>query len=250
MFSKLKTLDKKILAGAFLIFLPVGIFTLYLIVSPYNARVDRRRFYPVSPTRFILHNSITKISPQPDSVNIGIYSPISAVFKKPVSNSEKNQAGISIIPTIKGKILWSSDNKEIKFIPDESFNPSSSYKVILSFSGMTQEWSFKTISSEKVSEKDALINQTKADTETAEALQKFYSDFPWWNKFPIQTNSYFVYFNPERRVFVGLLYPKKSSPSSTEQQVGNMKTQIITTIKGFGVIIENYRIEWKIMPEP
>ena len=111
-------------------------------------------------------------------------------------------------------------------------------------------WRFTITSSNKVSDQDALRNQAESDIKTAESLNDFYIEYPWWERFPLKREGYFVYFHPGKKSFVGLLYPNKGTQQSIDQEVQLMKSEIEATIKSYSINLLDYGISWKITPEP
>ena len=149
-----------------------------------------------------------------------------------------------------GDIRWDSNNTTIIFSPNESYTPSITYEATLIFPNGKQIWQFTTVSSEIVNDQDALRNQIESDIETAESLKKFYENYPWWEKFPLKKESYFVYFHPEKKSFIGHLYPKKGSHSAIDQEVNVMKNEIEDTFRSLNIDLSDFEIQWKVTPEP
>lgn len=240
-----KDQSRSLLIGLVLILIAVAfVFAIYFLLM---SSVNPRKTLPnmPSPTVFILHNTIRSLSPNPESNNVSLYASISAKF---TSSINVNQAEISLNPAILGNISWSKDNTTITFTPSESFTPSTTYEATLRFPEGKQIWRFTIASSKQVTDQDAMRRQMESDIETAESLSSFYKEFPWWESFPLRTDRYFVYFNPKRKIFIGLLYPKKSS--SVDQQINSMKKEIQTKIENMKIKIDDYGIEWKVTPEP
>ena len=243
----LRGFDRKVLLGFVLIFLFISFsFTLFFIFRTVNP--PERTHSSITPTRFILHNAIKSVSPTNKSINVSLYASVSATFINPVADLKG--ISISLKPQTSGDISWTPNNTTITFSPNESFTPSKAYEATLVFPSGKQVWQFTVVSSEKVSNQDALRNQVESDIETAESLKKFYEDYPWWERFPLKKEGYFVYFHPEKKSFVGLLYPKKGQQSAVDEEVRNMKNEIETTIKSYNIDLSDYGIEWKITPEP
>ncbi len=243
----LREFDRKALLGFVLIFLLISFsFTLFFIFRTVNP--PERTPSSITPTRFILHNAIKSVSPTNKSINVSLYASISATFIKPVADLKG--ISISLKPQTPGEISWTPNHTTITFSPSESFTPSKTYEATLVFPSGKQVWQFTVVSSEKVSNQDALRNQVESDIETAESLKKFYEDYPWWERFPLKKEGYFVYFHPEKKSFVGLLYPKKGQQSAVDQEVRLMKSEIEETIRSYNIDISDYGISWKITPEP
>ena len=239
---------RRLLLGFVFIFLFLAfIMSLYLLFTN-GTPLKKDPPGVTSPTKFLLHNSVRSLSPLPDSKNVDIYASVSAVFINQITNL--SEVNLSINPKIAGKISWHENNKIIVFSPTESFISNNTYEATLIFPNGKQVWRFTIISSNKVSNQDALRNQAESDIKTAESLNEFYIEYPWWEKFPLKKDGYFVYFNPGKKSFVGLLYPKKSSQATIDQEVQLMKSEIEATIKSYSINLLDYGISWKITPEP
>ncbi len=241
-----KEIDQRILLG-FVLFVLIVSFTvsIFFIFMPNN--IEKPRQTIIVPTKFLLHNSIQSVSPAHQSTNVGLYASISARFTNPVF--EQGGTSLSLKPKVSGDINWSSDDTTIVFSPKESFIPGNTYEATLIFPNGKQVWQFKIISSDKVNNQDALRNQVESDIETAEALKSFYDRYPWWDRFPLKKENYFVYFHPEKKSFIGLLYPNKGTQLAVDQEVRLMKSEIEATIKSYNIDLLDYGISWKITPE-
>lgn len=82
-----------------------------------------------------------------------------------------------------------------------------------------------------------LEDQSKADREYGEIIQQQYTDYPWLEKLPLQTENYFIYFDTNEKKFFGQLY-------KTENQ-DQTKAEIINKLKELGIAIEQYEIVWQ-----
>ena len=80
----------------------------------------------------------------------------------------------------------------------------------------------------------------------AEVAEKY----PWLNELPLQTDSYFFYFDIDKEAFIGTLYPNSTSTIPTQTQVDAMKIEIITELTQLGIPYSNYPLEWEVIPEP
>lgn len=70
------------------------------------------------------------------------------------------------------------------------------------------------------------------------------TDYPWLRKLPFASSKYYVYFDLEKKVFIGKLYP--ATGDDTEQ----MKTDILNQLKvDKGIPVGNYKFEWIVTPK-
>jgi len=240
--------NRRLLLGLVFIFLFLAFIMSLSLLFTNGAPLKQIPPSTNSPTKFLLHNSISSLSPLPDSKNVGIYASVSAVFVNQITNI--SEVNLSMNPRITGKISWLDNNKIIVFSPTESFVSNNIYEAVLVFPNGKQVWRFTITSSNKVSDQDALRNQAESDIKTAESLNEFYTEYPWWEKFPLKKDGYFVYFHPEKKSFVGLLYPKKGTKQAVDQEVLLMKKEIEAAIRSYNINLSDYGISWKITPEP
>lgn len=80
--------------------------------------------------------------------------------------------------------------------------------------------------------------QQQADTNFGQWQKEINDNKPWYDKLPLQTDKYFVYFDLKENKFIGQIYVK-------ENQEGIQK-DIIDNLKSIGVKTENYIFEWNI----
>lgn len=91
--------------------------------------------------------------------------------------------------------------------------------------------------------------QTTADRDFAAHQKELDKNFPWLDKLPLQKDEYFVFFDTDKKQFVGKLYPKTSG-GSIDDQVALLKNQVIEALKAQGIPSDQYPISWIITPEP
>lgn len=68
-------------------------------------------------------------------------------------------------------------------------------------------------------------------------------EYPWLRMLPLATEKYFVYFDLDKKAFIGRLYPKAGDNSE------QLKTIITQQLKLKGVATESYKFEWQINPK-
>lgn len=93
----------------------------------------------------------------------------------------------------------------------------------------------------------AIEDQKKADETVGDREIEIKTTYPWFIKLPLRADKYFVYFETDRKVFVGLLYPKAGD--NVEQMKATVRSQLVDLIKVPKQDFERYVIEWKITPE-
>jgi hypothetical protein len=93
-------------------------------------------------------------------------------------------------------------------------------------------------------EAQALKEQMAADAAYADAERATRSEFPWIDNLPLRGGKYFVYFDLQKKIFVGLLYP------TGNDDVEVMKLQVLNELKQRKKVpVEKYPIEWTVTPE-
>jgi hypothetical protein len=93
-------------------------------------------------------------------------------------------------------------------------------------------------------ESQALKEQLKIDADYGSALEEVNTQYPWFNNLPLRGEKYFVYFDLQKKVLIGLLYPKAGD------NVEAMKIQVQNELKQRKKVpVEKYPIEWTVTPE-
>lgn len=72
--------------------------------------------------------------------------------------------------------------------------------------------------------------QSAADKAYGDYWKNVDENYPWFNKFPIRTDSYFLYFDLNKKSFVANLYPQSNNSQSIDSQVAQMKQTIINQV--------------------
>jgi hypothetical protein len=94
-----------------------------------------------------------------------------------------------------------------------------------------------------------LQKQDASEIQQAEEQAAIQKDYPWFNSLPLQESNYFVYFDVNKKSFVGLLYPKTSSSVSVDNQVAQMKTEAQAKLTQKSIPWQNYQFSWKVTPK-
>lgn len=79
--------------------------------------------------------------------------------------------------------------------------------------------------------------QTKADYDYGIKQQQRYTDYPWHDSLPLQTDNYFIYFDTDELKFFGQIYNKENEEATKEE--------ILTRLRELGITVENYEIIWQ-----
>lgn len=100
-----------------------------------------------------------------------------------------------------------------------------------------------------LSEEDQIKRQAIMDENTLKKEREIFSTYPWYDKLPLRAADYFVYFDLEKKIFVGLLYPANTSQNEIVSQTVTMKAEIRKSLTDLGIDVEKYEFEWVIKPE-
>ena len=82
-----------------------------------------------------------------------------------------------------------------------------------------------------------LETQTKSDIEYAQMYESMHDDFPWLDLLPLQTDTYFVYFDVNQEAFFGEIYV-----SENQEEI---KNEITARLSELQIPYENYRFVWE-----
>jgi len=101
----------------------------------------------------------------------------------------------------------------------------------ISITGIQEQSISPTLTQEEVS-------QLESDKEFGIWTQELYDSYPWYDKLPLQSEKYFVYFDINQKKFIASIY-------SPNEQDG-IKNEIILQFKDLGIDYEKYEIIWEI----
>lgn len=101
----------------------------------------------------------------------------------------------------------------------------------------------------QLTEEEKLNYQSIADDNYTKAQDAVLSTYPWYNYFPISDKNYFVYFDPDQKQFIALLYPQKTSMESINDQVRIFKEIITDRLRNIDPKTLNLPIKWEVKEE-
>lgn len=191
---------------------------------------------------------LTAFSPQDKAMGVSTNSQISVTFSRPLSSQEADAVKLSSNPSVTFKKSVAA-NTTLIFIPVSPLEPGQTYRMELSYTGGQKNWSFITISYSALTSEDKLKLQTKSDQEFGSLVDNVYKNYPWYDKLPLQTNDYFVFFNTDKREFQATLYPKNSSNTPLDKQAEELRAQILKSLDTLGIETKQYNFNWDIKPE-
>ncbi len=85
--------------------------------------------------------------------------------------------------------------------------------------------------------------QEQADINFSKYMGKSRAPYPWYNSLPLQTPTYFVYFDIPQNHFVGKIY--SSSNNLSASQVNDIKQEAEQKLKNLEVNLQQYPIVWQ-----
>lgn len=193
---------------------------------------------------------VKETSPANNTTNVSIYPSISVTFVQTFSHVQQKTLTFTFSPSIEGKESWSSDGKTVTFTPSQALSSNTKYTILTTMQNATFAWGFTTVSSENISIEDKQKVQDQADQHFGEWQQSVNAKYPWYLTLPLQTDTYFFYFDLTSKSFIGLLYPSLSSKTAVDSQVASMKTTIEAQLTKLNIPYAKYPITWSVTPEP
>lgn len=219
-----------------------------LLLSLFSTQRNNPQAQPINNIQTQGEITIMSVSPKNNSIDIGIFPEISSTFSKALTANEQGNITITTTPQVQGKKSWSTDEKTLIFTPTTPLQQSTDYTIHISGMGITSTWSFTTVATQNVSAQDQQKAQSQADKNFGDQWKKVDTLYPWYDSLPLQTDSYFVYFDLDTRSFVGKLYPSSNSSVSEDNQVIQMKQEIIKKLEELGIDTTKYKFTWTITP--
>lgn len=229
--------------GFLLLAIPIG-FILFTALGSLPAQQNTTTVSNNKPV------SLIKTSPALGALNIGIYEKVSFVFSRPLEPSEQEGVKFTTSPPAAFSSSWNSSQTSLVFAPKTPLVPNQQYTFILSFRGIRLQSSFTTVGIEDVSTKDQIKTQSEADKKYGEYTDSLNQLYPWNQNLPLQSDNYFVYFDPDKKEIIGKLYPQTGEQESIESQAEIMKKDVLLKLAAYGVDTGTVPVSWIITPEP
>jgi hypothetical protein len=94
-------------------------------------------------------------------------------------------------------------------------------------------------------ELEKAIDEAKQSAQTYNETQaELVTDYPWLRTLPLANEKYFVYFDLDKEVFIGRLYPK---PGENVEQMKSLIQQQLKVSKG--IPVADFEFEWVVNPK-
>ncbi len=188
---------------------------------------------------------IISVTPTNNSTNNGTLPVIRAVFSRPLTKPEQKTVSLTTVPAIQDTATWSYDGTTVSIVPTSSLHQGATYQARLNTINFSYDWIF-TIASLSSPSPSITNSQSQADKNYGELWKQTLENYPWYNSLPLQTKTYFVYFDLSTKEFTAKLYPTNSSSQDT--QVSQMKQEILSKLTSLGVDITQFKINWLVTP--
>jgi len=88
----------------------------------------------------------------------------------------------------------------------------------------------------------AIDKQTRADSEYAGIQDAINTEYPWITYFPMQTETYFAFFDIDKELFIVNIYPKAGD------DVEQIKAEVIRQLRLKEIPEEKYEYDWTVTP--
>lgn len=190
--------------------------------------------------------TLISVTPNENSSGNSIFQEVAAQFSRKLNSEERSKVAISINPSVKTESRWESDNTIYTLKPVQPLLNSQKYIVKVVYAGREKTYSFTTVAVEQTTNEDQIKAQSEADQNYAKAALEQQEKYPWLDKLPIQSSSYFVYFEIANGKFTAELYPRSSSSQSIESQTEQLKREVTQKINTLGPDATKYEIIWVI----
>lgn len=223
---------------------------LFLIIGAVLFILLRSSTTPYTGPKSLENLSIKEVFPPDQSSSVGIFTPIRVIFNRPLILEEQSSVSILADPTFDAQGGWLENGGVFSFTPSSPLLPEQKYLLTVNFGPKKYSWEFTTVATENVSIEEQIKVQEKADRDFGEWSKNLYDNYPWYNNLPLNTNDYFVYFDPDKKQFFADLYPKTSSTIPQNNQVQRFKEEVTSKLQSFGIDLSKYPIVWEIKPEP
>lgn len=236
---------KNLLAGTL-----VGILVLIFLMSSFNKKTVQKATIPTpipTPTTIPLpptayqNTSIISFAPSDGSSNVSLFATISATFSRPLTTPEEQHVLLSLSPNVTGTISWSEDNTTISFTPSR-LGTTTSYTTTILFGSTKSLWSFTTSSEETLSQEDKNTLQLQSDDQFGSWQNELYTNYPWYDSLPFQTDDYYTYFDIDTKQFISDIYTDPNNSS----QITATKQEIIARLQSLGIDTSKYQFVWTL----
>ncbi|GEM_PF-3286924 len=226
------------------------VLTGYFLYNTFKEKNIIEKPTPLTtPTPAVSAPIVLSVSPANKSTGVNLYPEITVVLANPVSSFTSSAINIKSSPVISGEQKFSPDYKTLILSTNKALDVNKEYFLSVGVNNTEiYSWSFTTSSLGNIPLPDQERAQAEADLNFAKNAEDITRDYPWRENLPLQTEDYFVYFDIEKKVFIGKIYLNGEQADSAENKIGLLKKQILAGLEALGIDLSSYRFIWKTIP--
>lgn len=213
-------LNKKLLIRLLIL---VGIVGLFLVIF----------YFPSLPYR---PPKVVSATPANGATDVSSSALIRINFDKAVPIEEQGNFYLRLLPGVAGTPEWLSPT-QLTLITSQPLQPSTTYRLALSYSGEELFESQFTTRFRKVYTDEELTELKEFAFVTSEAMYEMQSEYPFLEDLPLTSDSFSVMFDSERNQFRYYLKMDAGVPEETKQEAIDAATRALQLID---VIVEDY----------
>lgn len=186
---------------------------------------------------------VSNVSPSNNAQNVGIYANIVITLSRSLDSNEQKNISVQTSPSANFKQQWSG--RTLTLTPQGVLKTNTTYTNIVTYSGQPlSQWSFTVVSPNNISKEDMAKEQSQSDKNFGNWQQNIITNYPWYNKLPISTNSYFVYFDLNKKQIVARIYLDPNSSLSADDQIKQYQPTIESELQNIGVDLNKFPVQW------
>lgn len=173
---------------------------------------------------------VLETSPKDQTKEVLVTEKIVITFSRTPSKNEQDNIKVESDPNQNFKLNWQNNN--LTATPQNPLKESTSYSINISLTSKNiYKFSFKTASISYSQIVKDVQEQSVSDYQFNQALKKFYDQYPWYRKLPIETSDYRIVYDFQKNQFrIRILKPNANSSDQT-----NIVNDALSALKKIGV---------------
>lgn len=245
MFSTIFSNNKLLLliGGTVLLLFIILFFSLFRGITT----APKETTYTVFPTNYPTLSmsqtedvTVTKVFPQNKATRISVMTGLEVTFSRTLTKEEQGTIQVGITPQIGITQQWDSEAKILTIIPSSPLQNNQPYTVRLASSLISTSWNFTT--TDAPLQQDLQESQSQADKNFADEQEALRNKYPWIDKLPLQTSTYFTYFDTDESKLIAKVYPTTNS----DAEISDIQKEVLTQLQNIGVAVETFPVQWTI----